>query len=189
MSFAKKLARKRAKADGKKVKSHIKAERRVEKDTRRAYIRQNVSDMVLRMEAVQNVMTILLVAARETFGFGKKRLGVLYKRMKSHSECINTGYVTVADICQILRDEAKLDIRDSREPKVDRQRRIQYKVIDELSAAFLLSLMDEFGYKGKLLGRVYSKAAQISEKLEAHEMGIADLEDVLAKRAKFAFEE
>jgi hypothetical protein len=187
MSFAKKLARKREKSGVKKIVGHVKARHKVEKDTRRAYIRQNVSDMVLRMEAFNNVMDILLVAARETFGFGKKRLGALYKRMLSHSECIRTGYVTVEDICQILRDEAKLDIRDSREPKVDRQRRIQYKVIDELSAAFMLSLMDEFGYKGKLLGRAYSRAAQISEKLETHEMGISDLEEILA-RAKFAFE-
>lgn len=75
MSFAKKLARKREKAGVKKIVGHVKARHKVEKDTRRAYIRQNVSDMVLRMEAFNNVMDILLVAARETFGFGKKKAG------------------------------------------------------------------------------------------------------------------
>lgn len=182
MSFAKKMARSREKKAGNKISKQTK---RVERDVRRAYIRQNVTDTITRAQAVQNVMTILMTAAHETFGFGTKRLTRIYNRMKSQVSCIQTGYVTVNEICQILRDEAKLDIRDCRNPKVSHQKLIEYKVIDELSAAFLISIMDEYGYKSKLLSRVYSAAGRLSDKLTRHEMEIEDLEEILVKKAKF----
>lgn len=188
MSFAKKMARKRNLAmRGDEYKAQ-KTVNRTERDVRRAYIRQNVEDTITRLEAIQNVEAILLVAAHETFRFAKKRLDRLYARMKSHFECIKSGYVTVEEICQILRDEAKMDIRDSRNPKVSHQQLIQYKVIDELSAAFLIGLLDEYGYKATLLHRVYSAAAEISEKLDRHELNMQDLENILAKEAKFNHE-
>jgi hypothetical protein len=182
MSFAKKLARKREKKVDGKITKQVKS---IDRDVRRAYIRQNVTDAVIRMQAVQNVMTMLLVAAHETFGFGDKRLTRIYNRMKSQVDCIHAGYVTVDEICQILRDEAKMKICDSRNPKVSRQRLIEYRVIDELSAAFLISLMDEFGFKAKRLHRVYAVAALFSKKLDLHEMEMGDLEEILATKAKF----
>ena len=188
MSLAKKIARNREKKAGTKIQKTTKQINRSEHDVRRAYIRQNVEDTITRLEAIQNVEAILLVAAHETFRFAKKRLDRLYARMKSHFDCIKSGYVTVEEICQILRDEAKMDIRDCRNPNVSHQQLIQYKVIDELSAAFLIGLLDEYGYKATLLHRVYSAAAEISEKLDRHEMNIQDLENILEKEAKFNHE-
>ena len=188
MGLAKKIARNREKKAGTKIRKTTKQINRSEHDVRRAYIRQNVEDTITRLEAIQNVEAILLVAAHETFRFSKKRLDRLYVRMKSHFDCIKSGYVTVEEICQILRDEAKMDIRDCRNPNVSHQQLIQYKVIDELSAAFLFGRLDEYGYKATLLHRVYSAAAEISEKLDRHEMNIQDLENILEKEAKFNHE-
>lgn len=181
MSFAKKLARKRQKMGEKKIAGETKARNSAARDTRHAFIRQNVTDSYVRLEAIQNVTTMFMAASRETFKFGRQRLERLLDRMKSYFECIRGGYVTMPEICQILRDEAHMDIRDERPKAMDHVKSIQYNVIDEMSAAFLLSIMDVYGYKATLMNRVYRAAADISVKLDKRIMGIKDVEAIVAE--------
>jgi hypothetical protein len=77
--------------------------------------------------------------------------------------------VTTPDIERILRDEAGLDLDKChiQADKWDRQRRLQYSATDDMSAIFLLSLMDEFGYKKVRLSRVYNVAADIAHEAKA----------------------
>lgn len=185
MSFAKKLARKRRITERRNTRDDIKIAERAQRDVRDTYLRQSYTEMSLRVGTAHNVMIILMTAAHKVFRFGKKRLERLCEHMKRLIECLRGGYVKLQELCQILRDEAKLDIQDHRDKRVPRDKLIQFHVVDEMSMVFLLGLMDEYGYKSKRLSTVYAEAASISEKLESNELEIKDLEKILQEDAKF----
>ena len=111
-------------------------------------------------------------------GFGKKRLARLDDKLFSHYDCLKAKLVTVEDIKKILKDEAKFSIEDNEVAKYVKGNRvleIRQSVMQEISACFCLALMDEFGYKGEILGKVYTAAGNIGRALRCHE---ATLEDV-----------
>lgn len=94
--------------------------------------------------------------------------------------------VTTKDIERILRDEVNME-PEKEELNIDswgRERRIQYKATGDLSAIFLLSLLDEFGYKTRRLDRAYKAATRIAGLLKNGKATVQDLERSLMPRGK-----
>lgn len=178
MSFAKKLKRKHDKKMGIVQAKAAKVRHLVQQKTAQTELEQYCAEMKIRAESIQEFLLMFLAAARVQRGFGKKRLARLDDKLFSHYDCLKAKLVTVEDIKKILKDEAKFSIDDSeakRHAKGNRLLEIRQSVMQEISACFCLALMDEFGYKGEILGKVYTAAGNIGRALRCHE---ATLEDV-----------
>ena len=163
-SIARKLARKTMKAAEQKTAVATRARRSVQHATTKQIIR----DHGVVSEAYDNLMILFDVAVHRAFGWGKKMRTRLHAKMAVHLLCLRGRMVTTGDIEKILRDEAGLDL-DKCHIKAaawDRDRKLQYSATDEMSAIFLLSIMDEFGYKKIRLSRVYNVAADIAHQVK-----------------------
>ena len=163
-SIARKLARKTMKAAEQKTAVATRARRSVQHATTKQIIR----DHGVVSEAYDNLMILFDVSVHRCFGWGEKTRKRLHAKMARHLLCLKSRMVTTPDIEQILRDEAGLDLDKChmQADKWDRQRRLQYSATDDMSAIFLLSLMDEFGYKKVRLSRVYNVAADIAHQVK-----------------------
>ena len=163
-SIARKLARKTMKAAEQKTAVATRARRSVQHATTKQIIR----DYGVVSEAYDNLMILFDVSVHRCFGWGEKMRSRLHAKMARHLLCLKGRLVTTPDIEQILRDEAGLDLDKChmQADKWDRQRRLQYSATDDMSAIFLLSLMDEFGYKKIRLSRAYDTAANIAHEVK-----------------------
>ena len=163
-SIARKLARKTMKM----AASEKAVATRAHKSIQHATTKQIIRDHGVVSEAYDNLMILFDVSVHRCFGWGEKMRGRLHVKMARHLLCLKSRLVTTPDIEQILRDEAGLDIDKChiKADKWDRQRRLQYSATDDMSAIFLLSLMDEFGYKKVRLSRVYNVAADIAHQVK-----------------------
>ena len=72
--------------------------------------------------------------------------------------------------------------------KVSRTRSIKWRVQGEMTAAFLISLLDGWGYKKVRLERVYEEAARIADGLAKKEFTMEDLKELLTGEAKYTSE-
>lgn len=163
-----------------------KLKRQKRKEARKAKFERAVHNTALAMETIKGVSLILFTAAREVFGFGEKRLSRLFMRVRNQAECRRKKYVELDEIKQVLLDEAGVDLRGCTEHD-DEEGKIMEAVVDELSATFLISLMDEFGYKQKPLSRFYTRAVEISKAVKNKEILMDDMEANL-RAAKFRLE-
>lgn len=163
-SIARKLARKTMKM----AASEKAVATRAHKSIRHATTKQIIRDHGVVSEAYDNLMILFDVAVHRCFGWGAKTRKRLHAKMARHLLCLRGRMVTTPDIERILRDEAGLDLDKChmQADKWDRQRRLQYSATDDMSAIFLLSLMDEFGYKKVRLSRVYNVAADIAHQVK-----------------------
>lgn len=187
-SFAKQMKRKQEKKDNKGVTRSLRRADRADRQVQHAFIRQNVTDTAVRMVTAHDLTIIFFVAAHRCFGFAAKRLKKLAEKMASHMECIQRGFVTVQDIEAILQEEGHMVIEHKGLKKVSHTRAIKWKVTGEMSAAFLISLLDGWGYKKKRLERVYEEAASIAAQLSDKEITIDDLEELLTGETKYKTE-
>ena len=172
-SIARKLARKTMKAAEQKTAVATRARRSVQHATTKQIIR----DHGVVSEAYDNLMILFDVAVHRAFGWGKKMRTRLHAKMAVHLLCLRGRMVTTGDIEKILRDEAGLDL-DKCHIKAaawDRDRKLQYSATDDMSAIFLLSIMDEFGYKKVRLARVYETAADIAHEIRTGAVQWADV--------------
>ena len=172
-SIARKLARKTMKAAEQKTAVATRARRSVQHATTEQIIR----DHSVVSEAYDNLMVLFDVAVHRAFGWGKKMRTRLHAKMAVHLLCLRGRMVTTGDIEKILRDEAGLDL-DKCHIKAaawDRDRKLQYSATDDMSAIFLLSIMDEFGYKKVRLSRVYNVAADIAYEISTGAVEWADV--------------
>lgn len=181
--LAKKLARTQNKHN-KFRKQALKEERQcmlAKKQTRHLTTKQIVVDMMVKADAINDVSTILLLAANHVFGFGAKRIKKLNRKMFIHYDCIKDKMVTMRDIDRILKEEAHLDIQDDREDVAEKYKdfdhyfQITRKVMDELSSCWLISLLDGFNYKAKRLAKGYHEAGKISLALKENRTTSEDL--------------
>ena len=172
-SIARKLARKTMKAAEQKAAVATRARRSVQHATTKQIIR----DHSVVSEAYDNLMVLFDVAVHRAFGWGKKMRTRLHAKMAVHLLCLRGRMVTTGDIEKILRDEAGLDL-DKCHIKAaawDRDRKLQYSATDDMSAIFLLSIMDEFGYKKVRLARAYETAADIAHEIRTGAVQWADV--------------
>lgn len=172
-SIARKLARKTMKM----AASEKAVATRAHKSIQHATTKQIIRDHSVVSEAYDNLMILFDVSVHRCFGWGEKMRGRLHVKMARHLLCLKSRMVTTPDIERILIDEAGLDLDKChmQADKWDRQRRLQYSAIDDMSAIFLLSLMDEFGYKKVRLSRVYNVAADMAHEISTGAVEWADV--------------
>ena len=172
-SIARKLARKTMKM----AASEKAVATRAHKSIQHATTKQIIRDHGVVSEVYDNLMILFDVSVHRAFGWGAKTRKRLHAKMARHLLCLKSRMVTTPDIERILRDEAGLDLDKfhMQADKWDRQRRLQYSATDDMSAIFLLSLMDEFGYKKVRLARVYETAADIAHDIRIGAVQWADV--------------
>ena len=167
-SITRKLARKSTKAFTHDSNKATAKTAKARQSVCHATAQQIIRDHGVVSEAYDNLMILFDVAVHRCFGWGEKMRGRLHAKMARHLLCLKGRMVTTADIERILRDEAGLDLDKCHikaEPW-DHDRRLQYSATDDMSAIFLLSLMDEFGYKKVRLSRAYDTAANIAHEVK-----------------------
>ena len=186
MSFAKKMARKRAKELKKDGIAAAVRSGRVEKKVRHLTPREIVEDHKTVTEAYDTLTVVLDVAVHRKWGWGKERRARLHKKMAIHLLCLKDRTVKTSDIEHIIKRETglELDKKHLHAEWWDHEREIQYRCVDDMSAIFMIALMDEFGYKGKALGDVYDIAATIAHELKTGEKTVADLRAELEPRRR-----
>jgi hypothetical protein len=182
MSLARKMARKVKKAwrDG-----EIKTERnakRAEVNVKTAYVTQLAYNQAVRVETMQNCQLLFMYAMHKQFKFGRERLIKLRNKMQSEYDAIKAGNVSVDEIENYLSVVEDLECRDSYLHKVEgTEKKIARKVVNELSAAFLMALLDEFNYKKSRLSAAYDCAAFWSKQLQNKAISIEEIEKELTK--------
>ena len=176
-SFARKARRKNLKTFKRDVDYSSSVGTKAKAAVRHATTEQIIRDHGVVSETYDNLMTIFDAAVHRCFGWGKKMRTRLHAKMARHLLCLKSRMVTTPDIERMLRDEAGLDLDKChiQADKWDRQRRLQYSATDDMSAIFLLSLMDEFGYKKVRLSRVYNVAADIAHNIRIGAVQWADV--------------
>lgn len=135
-----------------------------------AYVYQLAYDTAVRREALRNLSAVFLYTMHMYYGFGVGRLTRLRTKIQSEFDAIVAKNVTVEEIAAFLQSEVGLECGMAAEPKADHQRQIEYKAVKEMSAAFLMALMDEFGFKKKRLTDAYIHCADLSDSLNRGEI-------------------
>lgn len=189
-SFARARARKEKKAARVGNERGVKQAAKVQRSVKGAYVYQLRYDTAVRKEALSNLSAVFMYAMHEKYGFGAGYLERLRNKMQSVFDSIVAGNVSVEEIAKFLHDEIKLDCGvDTHDPKADHHRQIEFKAVKEMSAAFLMALLDEFGFKKKRLGDAYIHCAELSDRLSRNEITYpkirAEIEEVF-KRKKIA---
>lgn len=100
--------------------------------------------------------------------------------MHSQMECIKGRYVKVDDLENIIRDELGIDFRVKTDSSSwEMARRVQYAVVREMSAVFIIALRDEFGMGVTRTERAYQELTDIWDKIND---GDATMGDMRAER-------
>lgn len=182
MSFAKKLARKRDLAMRGNEHKARRTATRAERDVKMAYRYQMTADMFVRKTALRNLSAVFLYAMHQYEGFGRSRLERLRDKMQNVFECIIGKYVTLPEIAEFLSNEIGLDcglVADN--PKATHQRKIEFKAVQQMSAAFLMAMLDEFGYKKKRLGKAYGYCAALSDDIGDKKITYDEINEQMVK--------
>lgn len=106
--------------------------------------------------------------------------------MATHLLCLRDRTVKTSDIEHIIKAETGLEL-DKKHLHAEwwgHEREIQYRCVDDMSAIFMIALMDEFGYKGKALDSVYDVAAEIAHEIKTGKKTVADLRAELEPRKR-----
>ena len=186
MSFAKKMARKRAKELKRGGIAATGRSGRPERKVRHLTPREIIEDRKTVTEAYDTLTVIFDVAVQRKWGWGKERRARLHKKMAIHLRCLSAGTVKTSDIERIIKAETglELDKRHLYAEWWDHEREIQYRCVDDMSAIFMIALMDEFGYTGKALDSVYDAAAEIAHEIKIGKKTVTDLRAELEPRRR-----
>lgn len=170
MSLARKMARKAQKAMRVGNERGAKQAAMVKEDVKTAYVRQRLTEVETRNQALENLSSVFMIAMHERYKFGAGKLIRLRDKIRSEFESIRSGNVTVDEINDFLRDNMSFLIGGEIEKGANRKRQIEFKATSEMSAAFLMALVDEFGFRKKRLGDAYSHCIDVCERLERKEI-------------------
>ena len=165
-SFARKRNRKIKKqamtGDEKAVKKYVQAM----KSVKQSYVDQYRNDMLCRKQALRNLSGCFLLAMNKGYGFGRDKLLQLRDKMQSEMDAIIDGYVSIEDIAGYLREDIGVDVGiEAKNPDKGHYRQIEFKAVQQMSAAFLMALLDEFSFKKKRLSDAYGWVTSISEEV------------------------
>lgn len=164
-------------------------ERRAEQSMGRAEAHSIIEDMRIRRNAFQTLSAVFWFVMHEQYKFGVGRIKRLRDKMQSEMDCICGKYVTVEDIAAFLREELKCEFGIAAKPTgLSHYRQIEFGVVKEMSAAFLMALVDEFGFRKKRLEDAYGYAVGLSKMLEEDKITYQEIgsrmEEVLTKGGK-----
>lgn len=142
MGFMKKIAKNKTQ----KVKEKVKAEKRIEakakQDIQISYMEQNIRDTKQYMVTVEVLANVFTACARKKFRFYKPEIEMLLEKVNSQMDCIKLGYISSADIREILRDEIELDLAYEPEGKMTHERAISSRAVQDITASFMIALRD-----------------------------------------------
>ena len=182
MSLARARARKlkkQASADDKRARREVV---RAEQNISLSYAKRYRIEQAYRKEVINNLWLIYRYTMHVKYGFGKDRLNRLRDKTWNEFEAIMSGYVSVAEINNYLKQDIDFDCGlCTKDPKADRTKQIEDKAIRDLSAAFMMALLDEFNYKGKKLKKICQYAFDINDKIMNGELRYSDIRSKLAK--------
>lgn len=170
-SFARARMRKERKAINKGYDKAKKQNKVVRRDMARTYAEQIKADIQCRRDAISNLSAIFMLTVHERYGFGRRRILRLRDKMQREFDAITSGNVNVREIDHFLMDELKLDAGLSRKyTSANHYEGIEDRVVRELTAAFLMAMLDEFGYKGNALAKTCRHAFAINDRLNKNEL-------------------
>jgi hypothetical protein len=178
-SFARKMGRKVSKAGEKGVKKAERTAGRTQASLICAYAHANIKSTMTRKTALRHLSWVFLYAMHRDAGFGAKkgkasRLFRLRDKMQSVFDCIVSKNVTIQEIEKFLRDEIKIDVDIiSCDPKANWYRKVGHRAVQEMEAAFLMALVDEFGYGKKRLEQAYIYCAKLSDEIASGKLTYA----------------
>jgi hypothetical protein len=145
-------------------------------------VKQFIRDKKHRQNAIFNLSACFLLSANIGFGFGRERLLRLKAKMQSEFDAIVAGNVSIEEIAEYLETDIKMNIGIAEEdPNADRVRQIEYKAVQQMSSAYLMALLDEFGFKRKRLSDAYGYAAGLSDKVSRKEITYPDIHKALSE--------
>jgi hypothetical protein len=181
-SFARARKRKESKAVRKGENNAQKAAKVLHDDMARTYAEQVRADIACRKIAISNVGDIFFLTVHERYGFGRQRILQLRNKMQNEFDCIVGGYVTVREIDAFLKEDIKLDSGlSSKYKNMSHYDVIETKAVKEMTAAFLMAMLDEFGYKGEALAKTCHHAFQINDRLAREELTYSEIRQRLQK--------
>lgn len=175
-SFARSRKRKLEKDANKGDRRADRQLKRADKDIKMAYVKDYQQQLIWRQQALLNLSACFMYAMRENYGWGKKRLMRLRNKMQSEFDAMVAGNVNVVEIGDFLRDEIGLDIEVSAlKPGLERKRQIEVKAVQQMSAAFFMALLDEYGWGEKRLSVAYMHVAKLSERVSKKEISYEEI--------------
>lgn len=184
-SFARRRKRKENKAINRGEKKAKKAAKVLRADMARTYAEQLRMDMECRRNAISNLIDIFMMTVHERYGFGRQRILRLRDKMQSEFDAILSGNISVKEIDQFLEEEIDLEAGLSKKYKsAGHYESIEDRVVREVTAAFLMAMLDEFGYKGNALMKTCHHAFRINDKLESGELTYPQIREKLHKVMK-----
>ena len=182
MSFARARARKHKKAVGAGVTRAQKQIDRANRGVKQAYVYQLTYDHTVRKMALQNLSAVFLYAMHEKYKFGAGRLARLRDKMQSNFDAITAKNVSVEEIAEYLDNDIGLHCGvDTQDKKATHHRQIEFKAVKEMSAAFLMALLDEFGFKKKRLSAAYTHCAKLSIRLDEKKITYDEIREKMNK--------
>ena len=190
-SFARSRARNNRKKAGTIDKKARQEAARARRSVKEAYVCEWYRGKATRSQALHNLSACFLLAMNEAFGFGAGRLMQLHDRMQEEFECIVDGYVTIEEISDYLgSDEIGLSIGiAAKDPKANHYRQIEFRAVKEMSSAFLMALLNEFGFKAKRLAKAYGQVCDLSDRVLKKETTYDEihrrLKAIMEKKAKY----
>jgi hypothetical protein len=139
----------------------------------------------MRKNTLHNLSACFLLATNEKYGFGRGKLLRLRDKMQSEFDAITGRNVTIKEIDEFLMAELKLDAGLSKKyTSANHYESIEDRVVREMTAAFLMAMLDEFGHKGNALMKTCHHAFRINDKLESGELTYPQIRARLQKVMK-----
>jgi len=150
-----------------------------------SYVQQYRLEEQYRKEVIADLWLIYQYVMHVKYRFGKERLIRMRNKTWNEFESIIKGYISVPEIDKFFRQEIKFDCGlCTKDPNADRKKKIEDKAIRDLSAAFLMALLDEFNFKGKRLVKICRYAFEINDKILSGEITYDEIRAVLNKAMK-----
>lgn len=189
MGWAKKIAKKKSERTTSAVRKVERMKQKAATDVRVSYLEQNLRDTKQYMTTVEVLANVFTACAREKFKFGNPKVQKLLDKVNSQMDCIKQGYVTAAEIRQVLRDEIKLDLEYEPEGEMTHERAISSKAVQDITAAFMLALNDGFGFKKIRLSRWHTMAAHMVHSIQTNKISTSQVMLMAAGKMKFSYGE
>gem|GEM_PF-6331784 len=181
-SFARARARKEKKARNKGYGRGEKVSASIKRNVYRSYVEQLKAEELHRKEVIANLWIIFQYTMIERYRFGAQRLTRLRNKTWGEFEAIMAGNVNVREIDRFLRNDVEFSCGLSAVDKnASRWKQIEDQAIREVSAAFLMALLDEFYIKAKGLENICHYAFDLNYKLLAGEISYKDMEKRIIK--------
>jgi hypothetical protein len=189
MGFLKKIAKRKSDRTTSAVHAVERMKEKIDTDVRISYLEQNIRDTRQYMKTVEILANVFTACARKKFKLSTPKIQALLDKVNSQMDCIKRGYVTAAEIRQALMDEIELELEPADQKEHTRAKDISAKAVQDITAAFMLSLLDEFGFKKLRLSRWHTMAARMVHAIQFNKVSVEQVSLMAAGKMKFSYGE